>query len=156
MKYTGNEANFFPAVLMAGSAGETERVWTGIHVFDNVSPAYLHKWNRSIFHPLQKKLLVVSLPNWETVTDQICQQIHVSKPEKWFPHLWLVVYGVCTRQYLFPFSGGLGKPRELVFNNHKWREAAVLYQTFFPSSPCGSSQFTNKKRFMYIYSENTC
>lgn len=62
MKYTGNEANFFPAVLMAGSAGEMENVWTGIHVFDNMSPAYLHKWNGSIFHPLQKKLLVVSLP----------------------------------------------------------------------------------------------
>lgn len=56
MKYTGNEANFVLAILMAGCAGETERVWTGIHVFDNMSPAYLHKWNRSMFQPLQQKL----------------------------------------------------------------------------------------------------
>lgn len=56
MKYTGNEANFVPAILMAGRAGETEGVRTGIHVFDNMSPAYLHKWNWSIFHPLQQKL----------------------------------------------------------------------------------------------------
>lgn len=62
MKYTGNEGNFILAVLMAGYTGEMERVWTGIHVFDNVSPAYLNKWNRTIFHPLQQKLLVVSLP----------------------------------------------------------------------------------------------
>lgn len=56
MKFTGNEANFVPAILMAGCAGGKERVWTEICVFDNMGPAYLHKWNRHIFHPLQQKL----------------------------------------------------------------------------------------------------
>lgn len=55
MKFTGNEANFVPAILEAGCAGEKERAWSGICVFDSTGPAYLHKWGRSIFHPLWQK-----------------------------------------------------------------------------------------------------
>lgn len=40
MKFTGNEANFVPAILKAGSAGEKERAWTRICVFDNKSSIF--------------------------------------------------------------------------------------------------------------------